>query len=71
MSGKKKIVVVAGATGHIGHFLVAELASQGYNVRALVRRTSKLEDVRTLKDDGAEVRAQIRSPMASFTQTCV
>ncbi|MEX6225224.1 SDR family oxidoreductase [Providencia hangzhouensis] len=36
-----KIVLVAGATGYLGQYLVAELKKQGYWVRALVRRQNQ------------------------------
>lgn len=37
-----KTVLVAGATGYLGQYLVAELLRQGYQVRALVRNPQKL-----------------------------
>lgn len=60
MSEEKKLVVVAGATGHIGQLVVAELRSEEYSVRALVRRRSKPEAVQSLEKAGADVRAQSR-----------
>ena len=47
-----KRVLVTGATGFLGHSLVAELAAAGYRVRALVRESS---DTRQLQDLGAEL----------------
>jgi uncharacterized protein YbjT (DUF2867 family) len=39
-----KRVLVAGATGYLGRYVVRELKNQGYWVRALVRAPEKLED---------------------------
>mmetsp|Transcript_1224 Transcript_1224/g.5186 ORF Transcript_1224/g.5186 Transcript_1224/m.5186 type:complete len:373 (+) Transcript_1224:159-1277(+) len=49
----KNTVVVAGATGYIGKFVVKELVSQGYKTVALVRDQSRL---RPGDFDGAEVK---------------
>jgi nucleoside-diphosphate-sugar epimerase len=38
-------VLVTGATGHLGSFVVRELLAQGHDVRALVRDPSRLERV--------------------------
>jgi len=43
-----KRVLVAGATGYLGHYVVKEFKKQGYWVRALTRSADKLEN---LKDD--------------------
>jgi uncharacterized protein YbjT (DUF2867 family) len=43
--GMKK-VLVAGATGYLGRYLVKELKNQGYWIRALARDTKKLDDLR-------------------------
>jgi uncharacterized protein YbjT (DUF2867 family) len=40
-----KRVLVAGATGYLGHFVVRELKSRGYFVRALARTPGKLDDI--------------------------
>ena len=40
MSENQKIAFVAGATGHLGRHLVAQLSARGYSVRALVRSGS-------------------------------
>ena len=45
-------VLVTGATGFLGHSLVAALAAAGYTVRALVRENS---DTRQLRDLGVEL----------------
>ena len=37
-----KKVLVAGATGYLGRYLVQELKKQGYWVRALARNTNKI-----------------------------
>ena len=47
----KQRVLVAGATGYLGSFIVKELKRRGYWVRALVRDTRKAEPVRQAADD--------------------
>lgn len=47
----KQRVLVAGATGYLGKFIVTELKSHGYWVRALTRDTRKIETVRQYIDD--------------------
>ncbi len=46
-TGSKQRVLVAGATGYLGGFVVKEFKSRGYYVRALARSPQKLD---TLKD---------------------
>jgi uncharacterized protein YbjT (DUF2867 family) len=46
-----KKVLVAGATGYLGRYLVLELKKQGCWVRALARNTKKLEDIKDSIDD--------------------
>ena len=46
-----KKVLVAGATGYLGRYLVQELKKQGYWVRALARNTKKLEDIKDSIDE--------------------
>jgi len=41
-----KKVLLAGATGYLGRYLVKELKNQGYWVRALARDAKKLDDLR-------------------------
>ena len=43
------LVVVAGATGHIGQKLIDSLYSRGHQVRALARNPSKLDNARLTK----------------------
>ena len=43
VSGSKKKVLVAGATGYIGKAVVAELLDKGYFVYAIVRKEKRLE----------------------------
>jgi len=50
MVTKQKMLVV-GATGYLGKFLVKELKSQGYWVRALSRDNKKIEPVRQYIDE--------------------
>jgi len=39
---KKKTVLVAGASGYLGRYVVTEFARRGYAVRALVRNPEKI-----------------------------
>ena len=48
-------VVVDGATGYLGSHLVAALAASGADIRCLVHKASKSEDVQVLKNLGAKV----------------
>jgi uncharacterized protein YbjT (DUF2867 family) len=55
-----KRVLVAGATGYLGRFVVREFKSRGYFVRSLARTASRLEDVRDSIDEIIE--AEITQP---------
>lgn len=46
-----KKVLVAGATGYLGRYVVKELKKQGYWVRALARNPEKLKDLEEFVDD--------------------
>ncbi len=46
-----KKVLVAGATGYLGKFVVKELKKQGYWVRALARTPGKLDDIKDSIDE--------------------
>ncbi|MCP5108214.1 MAG: SDR family oxidoreductase [bacterium] len=46
-----KKVLVAGATGYLGRYVVKELKKQGYWVRALARNPEKLTDLKESVDD--------------------
>ena len=55
-----KKVLVAGATGYLGRYLVKELKKQNYRVRALARQANKLDD---LNEDIDEVyEAEVTKP---------
>lgn len=55
-----KKVLIAGATGYLGRYLIKEAKKQGYWVRALARKADKLYD---LKDSIDEIReAEITKP---------
>ena len=47
----KKKVLVAGATGYLGRFIVAELKSRGYWVRALSRNAQRIQPIKPQIDD--------------------
>ena len=44
-------VLIAGATGYLGGFLLAEAKARGYAVRALTRSERKLAHARSTKDE--------------------
>jgi uncharacterized protein YbjT (DUF2867 family) len=46
-----KRILIAGATGYLGRYLVHESKKQGYWVRALARSKSKLDDVKEYCDE--------------------
>ncbi len=46
-----KKVLVAGATGYLGRYVIKELKKQNYHVRALARNVEKLEDLREYIDE--------------------
>ena len=39
-----KKVLIAGATGYLGRYLIEETKKQGYWVKALARKANKLDD---------------------------
>ncbi len=47
----KRKVLVAGATGYLGQFLIKELKNRGYWIRALYRNAQKIEPVKPYVDD--------------------
>jgi len=53
----KRKVLVAGATGYLGRFLVKELKTQGYWIRALCRNAQKIKPVKQYVDDLFEAQA--------------
>ena len=55
-----KKVLVAGATGYLGRYLVKELKRQDYRVRALARNANKLEDLKKCIDEVFE--AEVTKP---------
>ena len=54
-----KKVIVAGATGYLGKYLLMELKTQGYEVIALVRNASKLDGL----DVDRIVEAEVTNPL--------
>jgi uncharacterized protein YbjT (DUF2867 family) len=55
-----KRVLVAGATGYLGRFVVQEFKNRGYSVRALARSAKKLDDLKHSIDEIVE--AEITKP---------
>ena len=55
-----KKVLVAGATGYLGRYVVKELKKQGYRVRALARNVNKIEDLKEFIDD--VFKAEVTNP---------
>ncbi len=53
-------VLIAGATGYLGRYLVKELKKQGHWVRALARNPKKLEDLKDHIDEIVE--AELTNP---------
>ncbi len=47
----RKRIVIAGATGYLGRYLVKSAHARGYRVRALVRSETRLGDARPLCDE--------------------
>ena len=60
ISGEPKKVLVAGATGQTGQLIVSELLAYGYEVRALVRDTTKARKV--LGDKVELVQGDVKDP---------
>ena len=54
-------VLVAGATGYLGGFVVRELKERGFFVRALVRSSHRAEDLRDIADEVVE--GQVTRPV--------
>ena len=51
MHAETKRVLVAGATGYLGRYMVCELKDRGHFVRALARTPEKLDDLREAIDE--------------------
>lgn len=62
-----KKVLVAGATGYLGRYILKELKQQGYWVRALARNAEKLDDLKDCIDDLYE--AEVTKP-ESLNHAC-
>jgi len=67
MSVQKK-VLITGASGFIGHYLVEDFLSRGFAVHAGVRATSKTDDLKTL---GAEIINMDLSNVTTLTRQFV
>jgi uncharacterized protein YbjT (DUF2867 family) len=64
---QQQSVLVAGATGYLGQFVVRELKSRGYSVRALARSPEKLDHLRESLDE--IVVAEVTRP-ETLTHVC-
>jgi uncharacterized protein YbjT (DUF2867 family) len=51
VAGNEKVILIAGATGYLGRYLVKSAHSHGYIVRALVRSEVRLGDARPFCDE--------------------
>lgn len=47
----RRLIVIAGATGYLGRYVVKSAHSRGYRVRALVRSEARLGDARPMCDE--------------------
>ena len=61
-----KNVLVAGATGYLGKHIVQECKMQGFQVRALARKTSKLSSIDTFIDETVEGSATIKDSISGI-----
>ena len=62
-----KKVLIAGATGYLGKYLVKEFKSRGWNVSAVARNESKLDDISEFVDE--KVVCELTEP-SSLTNIC-
>ena len=49
-----KKVLIAGATGYLGRYIIKEAKKQGYWVSALARKANKLDDLKDVIDEFCE-----------------
>ncbi|MGI4759127.1 MAG: NmrA family NAD(P)-binding protein [Janthinobacterium lividum] len=66
----RSLVVLAGATGDLGHRIGLALLGRGAEVRALVRPGSKKPEVSTLRAHGAAIVEVDFNDAAALTQAC-
>jgi nucleoside-diphosphate-sugar epimerase len=64
------LIVLAGATGDLGHRIALALLDRGAQVRALVRPGNTKPEVAALRERGAEVIAVDFKDAAALTQAC-
>jgi nucleoside-diphosphate-sugar epimerase len=67
----KKTILVAGATGNLGHRIVKALLERDATVRALVRKDSKPEKVQELETEGVEISRVETYSVAELTEACI
>ena len=65
------LIVLAGATGDLGHRIALALLDRGAQVRALVRPGNTKPEVATLRERGAEVVAVDFKDAAALKQACL
>ncbi len=63
-------ILVAGATGYLGHFVVRELGRRGHEVRALARKPEKLALVREWVSEVFEGEATDPTTLAGLCEGC-
>jgi uncharacterized protein YbjT (DUF2867 family) len=66
MSAEERTVVVAGATGYIGGYVLRALHAQGWRVRALARDPDRLGPARSLCAEIFVAHATVRSSLAGL-----
>jgi uncharacterized protein YbjT (DUF2867 family) len=68
MENTMQNVLVAGATGYLGRFVVEEFKKQGYQVRALARDAAKLEPVKDHIDETVVAEATDPATLPGITR---
>jgi uncharacterized protein YbjT (DUF2867 family) len=61
-----KMVVVAGATGYLGKYMIRALHREGWSVRALARDGRRLGEVQNLCDDIHVAEATVKQSLGAL-----
>src|SRR5690349_2404700 len=64
------LIILAGATGHLGKLIASNLAAQGASVRALVRPGSAQQNVSALRELNIEVAEVDFESRLNLKETC-